>query len=66
MATCLLSATALNAALTAISVLPKPTSPQIRRSMGMGDSMSFLTSAVALIWSGVSSKAKDASSSCCR
>ena len=48
-ATCLLSETALNAALIAISVFPKPTSPQIKRSIGCGDSMSFLKSMVALI-----------------
>ena len=47
-ATCLLSHTALNAALTATSVLPKPTSPQINRSMGVLDSMSLITSRLAL------------------
>ena len=35
-ATCLPSITALNAARTATSVLPKPTSPQSRRSIGSG------------------------------
>ena len=34
-ATCLLSATALKAALMAISVLPKPISPQINLSIGL-------------------------------
>jgi hypothetical protein len=36
-ATCLPSATATNAARSATSVLPKPTSPQIRRSIGLPD-----------------------------
>src|SRR6266568_3904236 len=41
-ATCLPSITALNAARTASSVLPKPTSPQRRRSMGRESSMNRL------------------------
>ena len=45
---------ALNAALTAISVLPKPTSPQMRRSIGTGFSMSDLTSSMVVSWSVVS------------
>ena len=45
---------ALNAARTAISVLPKPTSPQIRRSIGMGFSISDLTSSMVVSWSTVS------------
>ncbi len=53
-ATCLESWTALNAARTAISVLPNPTSPQIRRSMGTGFSMSALTSSMVVSWSAVS------------
>ena len=53
-ATCLPSCTALNAARTAISVLPKPTSPEITRSIGTGRSMSALTSSIADSWSGVS------------
>ena len=47
-ATCLPSITALNAARTAISVLPKPTSPQISRSIGTGFSMSAFTSSIAV------------------
>ena len=57
-ATCLPSATATNAARKATSVLPKPTSPQIKRSMGFP---LFRSSSVALIaasWSGVSSNGK--------
>ena len=38
---------ALKAARRATSVLPKPTSPQMRRSIGRGDSMSCFTSAMA-------------------
>ncbi len=41
-ATCLPSWIALNAARIAISVLPKPTSPHTRRSIGIGRSMSRL------------------------
>ena len=44
-ATCLPSITALKAARRAISVLPKPTSPQIRRSIGRWVSISVLTAA---------------------
>ena len=47
-ATCLPSITALNAARIATSVLPNPTSPQIRRSIGLGSSMSCLTSSIAV------------------
>ena len=47
MATCFSSVTALKAALIAISVLPKPTSPQTRRSIGIGFSISFLIASVA-------------------
>ena len=47
-ATCLPSCTALNAARIATSVLPKPTSPQTRRSIGIGRSMSAFTSSMAL------------------
>ncbi len=47
-ATCLPSITALKAARTAISVLPYPTSPQIRRSIGLGRSMSRLTSSMVV------------------
>ena len=54
-ATCLPSMTALKAARSATSVLPYPTSPHSRRSMGTGFSMSALISAMAFSWSGVSS-----------
>ena len=54
-ATCFESLAALKAALTATSVFPKPTSPHTRRSIGRWLSMSAFTSAVAFIWSGVSS-----------
>jgi hypothetical protein len=64
-ATCLPPSIALNAARTATSVLPNPTSPQMRRSMGTGASMSCLTSSTARSWSGVSSKGNDPSSSRC-
>ena len=48
-ATCLLSATALNAARIATSVFPKPTSPQINLSIGISFSMSAFMLAVALL-----------------
>ena len=64
-ATCLPSCTALNAARTAISVLPNPTSPEITRSIGTGRSMSALTSSIADSWSGVSVNGKASSSSRC-
>jgi len=44
MATCLPAMTALNAARTATSVLPNPTSPANSRSIGISLSMSALTS----------------------
>ena len=53
--TCLASWQHLNAARSATSVLPKPTSPQSSRSMGLLASMSALMSAMAERWSGVSS-----------
>src|SRR6186713_2074757 len=53
--------TALKAVRIATSVLPKPTSPQMRRSMGRVFSMSALLSMIAFIWSGVSVKGNDAS-----
>ena len=65
-ATCFESQAALNAALTATSVFPNPTSPHTSLSIGLFRSMSAFTSAVALSWSGVSSYRKLASSSCCR
>ena len=46
-ATCLPSCTALNAARSATSVLPKPTSPQTSRSIGRRRCMSALTSSIA-------------------
>ena len=64
-ATCLPSCTALNAARTATSVLPKPTSPESSRSIGMGRSMSALTSSMVCSWSGVSAKGNASSSSRC-
>src|SRR5665647_1949113 len=65
-ATCLPSWIALNAARTATSVLPKPTSPESRRSIGMGRSMSALTSSMVVSWSGVSANGNDSSSSRCQ
>ena len=47
------SATA-KAARTATSVLPKPTSPQTRRSIGRGASRSSFTASIAVCWSSVS------------
>ena len=64
-ATCLPSITTLNAARTAISVLPNPTSPQINRSIGRGRSRSALTSSIAVTWSPVSSCGNASSSSIC-
>ena len=57
---------ALNAARTAISVLPKPTSPTTSRSMGASRSMSCFTSAMAWSWSRVSWYSKASSSSRCQ
>ena len=57
-ATCLPAATATKAARMATSVLPKPTSPQTRRSMGRPPVMSATTAWMALAWSGVSSYSK--------
>ncbi len=62
-ATCLPSRATLAAARMATSVLPKPTSPHRRRSMGTGRSRSALMASVASIWSGVGSKGKVASNS---
>ena len=64
-ATCLPSCTALNAARIATSVLPYPTSPQTRRSIGTGCSMSSFTSSMACSWSGVSSYGNASSISRC-
>jgi len=46
-ATCLPPVTAMKAARSATSVLPKPTSPQTRRSIGCGDTMSWITAWIA-------------------
>ena len=54
-AACFPPCSALNAARTATSVLPYPTSPTRSRSMGIGRSRSRFTSSVARRWSGVSS-----------
>ena len=53
---------ALNAARTATSVLPKPTSPHTSRSIGRSDSMSSFTMSIAASWSSVSSNGNDSSS----
>ena len=58
MATCLPPMTATKLARRATSVLPKPTSPQTRRSMGVPLVISPITAAIALAWSGVSSNPK--------
>ncbi len=57
-ATCLPAATAMKAARIATSVLPKPTSPQTRRSIGRPSVMSTITDWIASAWSGVSSNGK--------
>ena len=59
---CLLFTAAANAARTATSVLPKPTSPQTSRSIGRAVSRSSLTASIALAWSSVSRYGNDASS----
>jgi len=64
-ATCLPPITALNAARMATSVLPKPTSPQTSRSIGLGCCMSRLAASMAVHWSGVSSNGNDPSNSRC-
>ena len=53
--TCLLSWTALNAALNATSVFPKPTSPHISLSIILVLSISVLVSSIAVSWSVVGS-----------
>ena len=65
-ATCLPSSTARMAARMATSVLPYPTSPQMRRSIGEGEAMSAATSAIAWAWSAVSSYSKASSNSRCQ
>ena len=64
-ATCLPLCTALKAARTATSVLPKPTSPQIILSIELPDSMSDLTASTASNWSRVSTYWKLSSKFCC-
>ena len=54
-ATCLPPITATNAARSATSVLPKPTSPQINLSIGLPASKSLMVATMALAWSSVSS-----------
>ena len=57
-AACLPFTTHRNSALSAISVFPKPTSPQTRRSIGrLLHTMSFSTASKHLCWSGVGSNA---------
>ena len=54
-ATCLPSITAMNAARRATSVLPKPTSPQMSRSIGLPLAKSSVTASMLASWSSVSS-----------
>ena len=54
-ATCLPFIAAMKAARSATSVLPKPTSPQISRSIGRPEARSASTAAMAASWSSVSS-----------
>ena len=54
-ATCLPDMAATKAARSATSVLPKPTSPQISRSIGRPLAMSSSTASIAASWSSVSS-----------
>jgi hypothetical protein len=60
------ASTALKAARIAISVLPKPTSPQSSRSIGLAACMSALIASLAVSWSGVSSKGNDSSKARCQ
>jgi hypothetical protein len=53
-ATCEPAIAAMKAARNATSVLPKPTSPQISRSIGLPEAMSESVSAIAVSWSSVS------------
>ena len=64
-ATCFWSTTALKAARMATSVLPKPTSPQSKRSIGFGCSISFLVSSIQRSWSSVSIYSKLSSNCFC-
>ena len=54
-ATCNPSSAATKAARSATSVLPKPTSPQISRSIGLPADRSSMTMSIAVCWSSVSS-----------
>ena len=54
-ATCSPAIAATKAARSATSVLPKPTSPQTSRSIGLPAPRSAITSAIARSWSSVSS-----------
>ena len=49
------SIAAMKAARSATSVLPKPTSPQISRSIGRPAERSSSTESIAVCWSSVSS-----------
>ena len=62
-ATCEPDIAVTKAARSATSVLPKPTSPQISRSIGRPDARSSRTSAIARDWSSVSTKGKRAQNS---
>ena len=62
---CRLCDTHLNAARSATSVLPKPTSPHSSRSIGTGRSISALISSVHRSWSSVSSNSNRRSKSYC-
>jgi hypothetical protein len=53
-ATCLPDMAATKAARSATSVLPKPTSPHTRRSIGRPLARSAITSPIARCWSSVS------------
>ena len=64
-ATCLPSWMALNAALMATSVFPKPTSPHNSRSIGISCSISDLIFEIAVSWSGVSTNGNADSISDC-
>ncbi len=54
-ATCLPLIAATKAARNATSVLPKPTSPQISRSIGRPEPRSLIVASMAASWSSVSS-----------
>ena len=62
-ATCFPSFIALKAARIATSVLPKPTSPTNKRSIGRSSSISCLISLIERIWSSVSTYEKPESNS---